>query len=121
MFENKVLRRIFGPNRDKVTGERGKLRIEELKDLNSSTYIFRVIKSRRIGWAGHIARMEQVEVYTGFRWGNLRERDNWHKREDNIKMYLEEVRSEGMDWIDLAQNRDRWRACVIAVMKLRFP
>jgi len=57
VFENKVLRRIFGPKRDEVTGRSRKLRIEELNGLNSSTYIIRVIKSRRIGWAGHIARM----------------------------------------------------------------
>ena len=79
MFENRALRKIFGPTRDEVTGEWRKLHIEELNDLNSSTYTIRVIKSRRIGWAGHIARMEQGEVYTGFWWGNLRERDNWHK------------------------------------------
>jgi hypothetical protein len=66
--ENKVLRRIFGPKRDEVTGCWRKLHIEELNDLNSSVYIIRVIKSRRIGWAGHLARVEQGKVCTGFWW-----------------------------------------------------
>ena len=59
MFENKVLRRIFGPKRHEVTGEWGKLHSEELNDLHSSPSIARVIKSRRMGWAGHVARMKK--------------------------------------------------------------
>ena len=59
MFENGVLRRIFGPKRDGVTGEWGKLHNEELNDLYSSPNIVRVIKSRRMRWAGHVARMEE--------------------------------------------------------------
>ena len=58
MFENRVLRRIFGPKRDDVTREWRKL-CEELNDLYSSKIIIRVIKSRRIRWAGHAARMEE--------------------------------------------------------------
>jgi hypothetical protein len=57
VFENRVLRRIFGPKRGEVTGEWKGLHNEELNDLYSSPNIFRVIKSRRIGWAGHAARM----------------------------------------------------------------
>ena len=57
VFENKVLRRIFGPRRDEVTGEWGRLRNEKLNDLYSSPNIVRVIKSRRMRWAGHVARM----------------------------------------------------------------
>ena len=75
MFENRVLRRILGPKRDEVTGEWRKLHNEEL-DLYSSPNIFRVIKSRRMRWAGHVARMGRREAYTGFWWGNLRERDH---------------------------------------------
>ena len=62
-------------------------------------------------------------MHTGFWWGNLRERDHLEDRkgEDNIKMDLQEVCLGGMDWIDMAQNRDRWRALVNAVMKLRAP
>jgi hypothetical protein len=57
VFENRVLRRIFGPKRDEVTGEWRKLHNEELRDLYSSRSIIRMIKSRRMGWAGHVARM----------------------------------------------------------------
>ena len=59
MFENRVLRRIFGPKRDGVTGERRKLHNEELNDLYCSPSIVRVIKSRRMRWAGHVALMEE--------------------------------------------------------------
>ena len=74
VFENRVLRRIFVPKRDEVTREWRKLYNEELNDLYSSPYIVRVIKSR-MRWAGHVARMGRGEAYTGFWWGNLRERD----------------------------------------------
>jgi hypothetical protein len=57
VFENKVLRRIFGPKRDEVTGEWRKLHNEELRDLYSSPCIIRLIKPRRMRWAGHVARM----------------------------------------------------------------
>ena len=64
MFENKLLRRIFGPRRDEVTGEKRRLHNEELNVLYSSPTIVRVIKSRRIRWAGHVARMgEERGVY----------------------------------------------------------
>ena len=65
MFENRVLRRIFGPKRDDVTGEWRKIQNEELNDLYCSPNIVRVIKSRRMKWAGHVARMgESIGVYT---------------------------------------------------------
>jgi len=73
VFENRVLRRVFGPKRDEVTGERRKLH-DELHDLYSSPNIIRMIKSRRKRWAGHVARMGGG-VYTGFWCGGLRERD----------------------------------------------
>ena len=77
MFENRVLRRIFGPMRDGVTGEWRKLHNEKLNDLYFSPNIVRVIKSRRMRWTGHVACMgERVEAYTGFWWGNLKERDH---------------------------------------------
>ena len=73
VFENRVLRRIFGPNRDEVTGVRRKLHSEELNDLYSSN-IVRVIRPSRMGYVGHIACVGRGEAYTGFWWGNLTER-----------------------------------------------
>ena len=75
VFENRVLR-IFGPRRDGVTGKWRKLHNEQINSLYSSPNIVRVIKSRRMRWAGHVARMEEGRGVTGFWWGNLRERDH---------------------------------------------
>jgi len=65
------------------------------------------------------------EVYRGFWWGNLRERDHWgrhwRRRKDNIKMDLQDVGCGGMDWIGMAQDRDRWQTLVSAVVNLRVP
>ena len=66
VFESRVLRRVFGPKRDEVTGEWRKLHNEELRDLYTLPNIVRVVKSRRIRWAGHVARMGRGEVCTGF-------------------------------------------------------
>jgi len=77
LFENRVLRRILGPKRDEVTGEWRKLHNGELNDLYSSPNNVRVIKSRRMRWVGQVARMGRGEVYTGFWWGNVRERTTW--------------------------------------------
>ena len=77
VFENRVLRRIFGAKRDGVTGQWRKLHNEELNDLYCSPNIIRVIKSRRMKWARNVARMGRGELYTGFRWGSLRERATW--------------------------------------------
>jgi len=76
-FENMVLRRIFGPRRDEVTGEWRRLHNEELSDLYSSPNIVRVTKSRRKRWAGHVARMVEERVFIGTWWVNRRERDQW--------------------------------------------
>jgi len=76
VLENKALRRIFGPKRDKITREWRKLHNEELNDLYCSSITVRVIKSRRIRWAGQVAGMGREETYTKFWWGNLRERDH---------------------------------------------
>ena len=114
VFENSVLRRIFGPKRDGVTGEWRKLHNEELNDLYSSPNIVRVIKLRRMRWAGHVACMEEGrgvhKVLVGKAEGKRpleRPRRRW---EDNIKMDLQEVGSSCWDWMELAQDRDRWRA-----------
>jgi hypothetical protein len=74
VFENRVLRRTFRPKRDEVTGVWRKLHNEELNDLYSTPNIVRVIKSIRIRWAGHVARMGEKKGVTGFWLGNLKER-----------------------------------------------
>ena len=76
VFENRVLRRLFRPESDEVRGEWRKLHNEELNDLYSSPNIVRVIISRRMRWAGHVARVGERRAYAGFWWGNLRERDH---------------------------------------------
>ena len=123
VFENSVLRRVFGPKRDEVTGEWRKLHNEELSDLYSLPNIVRVVKSRRMRWAGHVARMGEERgvhrVLVGKPEGKRplgRPRRRW---EDNIKMDLQEVGGGGGDWMELAQDRDRWRALVKTVMNFR--
>ena len=122
VFENRVLRRIFGPKRDGVTGEWRKLRNEELNDLYSSPNIVRVIKSRRMRWAGHVEEGRGVhKVLVGRPDGKRplgRPRRRW---EDNIKIDLEEVGRGCGDWMGLAQDRDRWRALVSTVMDFGVP
>ncbi|KAJ4432150.1 hypothetical protein ANN_20766 [Periplaneta americana] len=125
VFENKVLTKIFGAKRDEVTGEWRKLHNAELHALYSSPDIIRNIKSRRLRWAGHVARMGEsrnaYRVLVGRPEGKRplgRPRRRW---ENNIKMDLREVGYGGRDWINLAQDRDQWRAYVRAAMNLRVP
>jgi hypothetical protein len=113
------------PKRDEVTGEWRILHNEELNGLYSSPNIVRVIKSRRMRWAGHVARMREgrvvYRVLVGKPEGKIplgRPRLRW---EDNIRMDLQEVGCGCVDWIGLAQDRDRWRALVNAVMNFRVP
>jgi hypothetical protein len=125
VFENRVLRRVFGPKRDEVTGEWRKLHNEELNDLYSLPNIVRVVKSGRMRWAGHVARMgEDRGVHRGLvgkpegKRPLGRPRRRW---EDNIKMNLQEVGGGGGDWMEMAQDRDSWRALVGTLRDFRVP
>jgi hypothetical protein len=125
VFGNRVSRRIFGPKRDEVTGEWRQLHNEELNDLYSLPNIVRVAKSRKMRWEGHVARMvEEIGIHRvlmGKPEGKRplgRPRRRW---EDNFKMDLQEVGGGCGDWMDLAQDRDRWPELVSAVKNLRVP
>jgi hypothetical protein len=108
-FENRVLRRRFGSKKDEVMGEWRQLHNEELRDLYSSPSIIRIIKSRRMRWAGHVARIGEkrnayrllVEKPDGKR-PLGRPRRRWV---DNIRMDLGEVGWGDVDWVGLAQDR----------------
>jgi hypothetical protein len=120
-----VLRRVFGPKRDEVTGEWRKLHNEELNDLYSLPNIVWVVKLRRMRWAGHVARMGKDRgvhrVLVGKPKGKRavgRPRRRW---EGNIKMDLQEIGGGHGDWMELAQDRDRWRALVGTVRNFRGP
>ena len=123
VFENRVLRRVFGPKRDEVNREWRKLHNKELSDLYSLPNIVRVVKSRRMRWVGHVACMGEGRgvhrVLVGKPEGKRplgRPRRRW---EDNIKMDLQEVGGSFGDWMELAEDRDRWRALVGTVRNLR--
>ena len=126
VFENRFLRRIFGPKRDE-NGEWRRLHNDELHSLYRSPNIVRVIKSRRLRWAGHVARTEEGRSAfkiltnspkpTGKR-PLGRPRRRW---EDNIRMNLEEIDDNTGNWVDSAWNRDYWRSLVNATLSLRVP
>jgi hypothetical protein len=124
VFENRVLRRIFEPKREE-DGSWRKLHNDELHSLYSSSNIVRVIKSRRMRWVGHEARMGEgrgvYRVLVGRpevtrTLGRLRRRC-----EDNIKLDLWEIGIDGTNWIQLAQDRILWRIFVNTMMNLRVP
>jgi len=116
-----VLRRIFGPRRDKVMGEWRRLYNKELNDLYSSPNIVRVIKLRRMRWTGHVACMGEEGVYRVLV-GKLEGKRHWGDLGVDGWIILGCIsRRWDMDWIRLAQDRDRWRAHVSAVMDLRVP
>ena len=94
-------------------------------DLYCSTNIVRVIKSRRMRWAGYVACMGRGVARTGFWWGNLRETDHWRDPDVDGRIILRWIFRKwdvgGMDWIGLAQDRDRWQALANEIMNLRVP
>jgi hypothetical protein len=109
VFENRVLRRMFGPTRDEVTGNWRKLHNEELHNLYSSPSIIRVITLRRMRWAGHVAGMGRRGMLIGYWWESQKRPQGrpicmWV---DNIKMDLREIGWDGVDWTDMAQDGDQ--------------
>jgi hypothetical protein len=120
-----VLRRIFGPKRDEVTGEWRKLHNKELHYWYFSPTIITIIKSRRMSWAGHVARMgEKRKAYRLLVGKPEGKRPLGRPRRgcvDNIRMDLGEVGLGDVDWIGMAQDRNRWRALVNSVLNLRVP
>jgi hypothetical protein len=124
VFENTVLRRIFGPKREE-DGSWRKLHSDELHSLYSSPNIVRVIKSRRMRWAGHVARMGEgrgiYRVLVGRPEGKRPLGRPKHRWEDNIKIDLREIGIDGTNWIQLSQDRVQRLACVNTVMILRVP
>jgi hypothetical protein len=124
VFENRVLRRIFGLKRDEVIGEWRKLHNEELHDLYSSPSIIMIIKSGRMRWVGYVAQMGEkrnpYRLLVGKPEGKRplgRPRCRWV----DIRMNLEEVGWGDVNWIGLAQDRNRWWALVNLVLNLRVP
>jgi hypothetical protein len=120
-----MLRRIFGPKRDEVTGEWRKLHKEGLHDLYPFPSIIRIIKARRMRQAGHVVRMEEkrnaYRLLVGKSEGRRslgRPKRRWL---DNIRLDLFEVGWSNVDWIGVAQDRDRWKDLVNSVLNLRVP
>jgi hypothetical protein len=122
VFENRVLRKIFGPKREE-DGSWRKLHNDELRSLYSSPNILRVVKSRKMRWAGHVARMGEGRGVYRVLVGRPEEkrplgrpRRRW---EDNIRMDLRETGIYVAYWIQLAQDRVQWQTCVSTLMNLR--
>jgi hypothetical protein len=125
VFEKRLLRRVVGPQGDEVTAEWRKLHNEELNDLYSLPNIVRVVKSRRMRWTWHVARMWEEGGVHRLLVGKPEEkrplgtpRCRW---KDDIKMDVPEVGGCRGDWMELAQDTDRWRAIVSTVKNLRIP
>jgi hypothetical protein len=124
VFENRVLKRIFGLKRDEVTGEWRKLHNKELCDLHSSPSMISIIKSMRMRWAGHVAQMGEKRNTYRLLVGKPEEKRPLgrprRRRVDN-RMDLGDVGWGDVDWIGLAQDRNRWRAFMNLVFNFRIP
>jgi hypothetical protein len=121
--EHRVLRKIFGPKREE-DGSWRKFHNDELNNLYLSPNIVKVSKSRRMRWAGHVARMEGRGIYWVIVGRSEVKRPlgrSRHRWEDNVKTDLREIGIEGAKWIQLAQDRVQWRAFVNRVISLRVP
>ena len=125
VFENKVLRKIFGTKKDEVGWEYRKLHNHELEELYKSPSIVRIIKSRRLRWAGHVARMsEERTARTIFAQKPRSKRPlgrPTRRWKDNVLQDLEEIGRNQVPWTEFAQNRVEWRSCVEAAMNFRVP
>jgi hypothetical protein len=123
MFENKVLKEIFGPKGEEVSGDWRRLHNEELHDLYASLYIIRVMKSRRMRWVGRAVRMGEMrnayKILVGKSEGERPFGRSRRRLEDNIRMDLTGIGWEVLNWIHLAQDVDQWRILVNTVMNLR--
>jgi hypothetical protein len=124
VFENRVLRRIFRPERGEVTGEWRKMH-EELHILFFSPNIIRTIKSKRIICVGHVVHMGRksnaYKILVGKPEGKMPLGRLRHKREDNMKMNLRKIGLEGVDWFYPTRNREQWQAPVNMVMNILVP
>jgi hypothetical protein len=125
VFENRVLKRIIGPKRDELMGEWRKLHNEKLCDVYSSPSINRLLKSRRMRWARHVAPMKEkrnaYRLLVGKSEGKRPLRRSRLRRVDNIRTDLREVGWGDVDWTGLAQDRNRWRVLVNLVLNLQAP
>jgi hypothetical protein len=121
VFEKRLFGRLFGTKRDKAIGGWRKLHNEELHNLYSSPNIIRMIKSRRMGWAEHVAQTGRSGMHIRYWRESQKERDYWEDQDVGGWTILKWIGWDGTDWIDLAQDRDQWTALVKMVMNLQFP
>jgi hypothetical protein len=125
VFENRVLRKIFGPKREEVVEGWRRLYSEELHNLCGSPNIIMVIKSRRMRWTEHAACMGEMrssyKILVGKPEGNRQCGRHNCRWEDNIRINLKEIGWEGVDWIHPCQNRDWWQASLNTVMNVQIP
>ena len=125
MFKNRVLRRIFGPKRDEVKREWSKLYNEERNDLYSSPNIVQVIKSRKVRLAGHVAYMGEGRGMYSVLVGKAEGKNDWRDTGIDGRIILRWIFRRwdvgGIDWIELAQDRDGWWALGNVFMNLQVP